>query len=249
MDYSINATAFHESLMENGYTESEEWSTISTNLHVSIFQALLMGKFDYLTYEVTKQPSKHYIVPITVTMLYLCNLAIFGVQWYTTKLQFVDNYTYWDPAFLAMSSRTPLSGATMTVGSIINTTSLVLSDGLLIWRCHNLWNCSFRIISIPVFLTIGEAGEHSSSMKSVPPKLMRSSSVAVDAILAISNIASIPIQHTPTNIPLYVFNSWTSMFVFPLSGISTTIMVARVATLSNDTKSNTTLVPLTGLQS
>ncbi|KAF9470097.1 hypothetical protein BDN70DRAFT_902389, partial [Pholiota conissans] len=40
---------------------------------------------------------------------------------------------------------------------IISATALVLADGLLIWRCFDLWNRFVYIVGIPIVLAIAEA--------------------------------------------------------------------------------------------
>ncbi|KAF9474051.1 hypothetical protein BDN70DRAFT_936945 [Pholiota conissans] len=299
-----NATAFHHgTILQAGYVVDDENSVIAANLNSSMFTALLMGiytavfggtMYAYLT----RQPSKHTLVPITVSLLYLSNLAVFSIQWYITKLQFIDNDQSRTTIFLA----TIESNQRLTAGvDIGNTISLVLSDALLIWRCFNVWSRSIRVVSIPVILVITEAVSMFTGTIAIailPPSavslrvqmgniasagvLMSACTTIITTALITSRIHSFLkhqdissrkfwhiidivvqsgavyslsvvfygaaniVQSKILNVRTFIFVLWIN-FAVPLAGMSTTLMVARVATLSDDTNISTPL-HLTGIQ-
>ncbi|KAF9474947.1 hypothetical protein BDN70DRAFT_924305 [Pholiota conissans] len=302
-----NSTALHATIVQAGYTTSDEISLIATNLNVTIFQAFLMGIYTIIFggtmyIYLTRQPSKRYVVPVSVSVLYICNIADFGLEWLSTKNQFVDNGTTRDTVFMAIDS-TPLTIA--TIGSVLNVISFVLSDALLIWRCFNLWNNSFLVISVPLFLTFAEAalmfvqtigsaivpltseslqtifnkvavagivlsacttiittiliayriqsflstqeGVSSKRFRHIIDIVVQSGAVSSLSLLifGISNIFNT--EDTLLNVNAIIFDFWTNAFVFPLTGMSTTIMVARVATLSNSTTIPSTSTNMTGI--
>ncbi|KAF9477084.1 hypothetical protein BDN70DRAFT_995196 [Pholiota conissans] len=309
MSSDLNATALHAEILSTGITVNDEISLIATNLHVAILQGLLMGIYTVIfggtmyAY-LTRESSKRYLVPITVSLLYLSNLATFGLNWYSTKFQFVNNGEDRDTVFLAtFNTQQNIAAADLA----FNIVSLVLGDALLIWRCFNLWNRSIRVISIPVFLTIAEAAlmlnqvigdaiifsesqgrdlehrlskaasagiltsacttiittflityrihsflknQHISSRKfrHIIDIVVQSGAISSITILVFGISQALPTQVDTANIHGIIFNFWMSTLVFPIAAISTTVMVARVATLSGQISNPATSVHLTGLQ-
>ncbi|KAF9476176.1 hypothetical protein BDN70DRAFT_952355 [Pholiota conissans] len=306
----FNATALHDAILQKGFSTADEKSVIATNLHVSLFQALLMGAYTVIFggtiyFYLTRQSSKRYLVPATLVLLYASNLVVFALEWYTTKLQFSDNSTNRDTVFLAIyNGQTTIA----SVCDILTMISVVLADGLLIWRCFNVWNRSLYIIAIPVLLTITEAGlllsealaniispsnftVQQNVYKAFAAGVLISSCTTIfttgliiyriysflrhkdilsqtsfwhtiDIIVQSGAIYTLSFliygvsvildyENAFATLPTLIFDFWTNSFVFPLAGISTTIMVARVATLSasdSTTSEPSTLVHLTGIQ-
>ncbi|KAF9472935.1 hypothetical protein BDN70DRAFT_937817 [Pholiota conissans] len=300
-----NATAFHHgTILQAGYVVDDENSVVAANLNSSMFMALSMGIYTVvfggtIYAYLTRHPSKHSLVPITVSLLYLSNLAVFGIQWYITKLQFINNDQSRTTLFLA----TIESDQSLAVGvDIGNAISLVLSDGLLIWRCFNVWSRSIHVVSIPVFLTFTEAVlmfTGAITVAILPPSsnslkiqmgnvtsagvLMSACTTIITTVLITSRIhsflrhqdissrkfwhvidivvqsgavyslslvfygAASIIRSEVLNVRTFIFDLWISAFALPLAGMSTTLMVARVATLSDDTNISTS-VHLTGIQ-
>ncbi|KAF9474461.1 hypothetical protein BDN70DRAFT_936647 [Pholiota conissans] len=298
-----NSTSLHQAILQAGFTDNDERVIIASALNVSMFQALLMGIYTVICggtmyAYLTRQPSKRYLVPGTVCLLYLSNLVAFGIQWNSTKSQFVDDGATRDTIFLSLLDT---QVAMFVAVTFMNAISLVLSDVLLIWRCFNLWNRSVRIISIPVFLTVAEGVSGAIGSAVNPPSALDeqvilgkvlASGIMISActtvittllityrinsflknkdissrkfrnvidivvqsglvsslsllVLGISNVitSSSPINNTQT----LIVGFWTSAFVFPLAGIATTIVVARVATLS-DNDDPAMSVHLTGIR-
>ncbi|KAF8188736.1 hypothetical protein BJ912DRAFT_968361 [Pholiota molesta] len=101
----------------------------------------------------TRSASKRYVVPVTITALFLCNIIQTGFQWYAIKLAFVDNGATRDSVFVSLFDLPKWVYVAVDIPAYVG---YVLADGLLIWRCFFVWNRSFRVISIPLFLFITE---------------------------------------------------------------------------------------------
>ncbi|KAF9473149.1 hypothetical protein BDN70DRAFT_899988 [Pholiota conissans] len=261
-----NSTTLHQAILQAGFTVNDEKLFIATNLHVMIFQALLMGIYTVIfggtmyAYLI-QQRSKHYAVTVTISILYIINIAVFSIQWYTTKFQFIDNGASRDTIFAALYYTSDTGVAAHIALDFLTVVSLVLSDGLLIWRCFNLWNRSFYVISITMFLTFVEAADSSQIRleKVAEAGTFISGCTTAIATVQIAYRIHLFLKHqeivvnilssrstTPSTQLLSVY-TWTIDFLFPLAGISTTIMVARVATLSDESNAPTS-GHLTGIQ-
>ncbi|KAF9474950.1 hypothetical protein BDN70DRAFT_936274 [Pholiota conissans] len=161
----LNLTALHQAILQSGFTVDDEKAFIAADLNTSMLQALLMGIYTvvfggtlYAYATRTRQPSKPYFIPIAISLLYISNLALFGVQWFSTKFQLVDNSETRDTMFLAIYTNTDQVAAN-TVGFIFSIIAVALIDVLLIWRCFNLWDRSIRVIFIPAFFAFTETGK------------------------------------------------------------------------------------------
>ncbi|KAF9477079.1 hypothetical protein BDN70DRAFT_934500 [Pholiota conissans] len=295
-----NVSALHQEILQLGFTINDEKSIISTTLNVFMFLALWMGIYTVIfagtmyAY-VTRNVSSRYFVPVTVSVVYLCNLAGLSMQWYITQWQFVENGQDRDTVFIATMNTPPKIS---TAVYIISLFGLVLGDSLLIWRCFNIWNHSFRVISVPVVLMVTETGElpinlgfYGVRLQNIFNRVLAAGIVIagcttilttalityrihsflehqeksrkkfqniIDIIIQSGALSSISflmlgvavILDTNTdglNVRIYNFYNWTTSFVFPLAGISSTIMIARVATLA-DESDPTTSIHLTGIQ-
>ncbi|KAF9475174.1 hypothetical protein BDN70DRAFT_957832 [Pholiota conissans] len=302
-----NSTTLHQEILQAGITVNDEKLLIATNLHVSIFLALLMGIYTVIfggtmyAYLIQKR-SKHYAVAITISVLYISNIAAFSLEWYSTKLQFIDNGASRDTIFVAIYTNGPDVAVSIAL-EILTAVSLVLGDGLLIWRCFNLWNRSVYAISITVFLTFVEAGlmltqaigtaiaptaaplqiklakviaagifvsgcntaiatvqiayrihlflKHqgmsSRKFRHVTNLVLQSGIVYSLSLLIYSVLTILMTQSTTPSAQIFSLAIWANIFVFPLAGMTTTIMVARVATLSDENNAPTS-GHLTGIQ-
>ncbi|KAF9477403.1 hypothetical protein BDN70DRAFT_881235 [Pholiota conissans] len=301
-----NATSLHDLILQLGFTVNDEKSYIATDLNVSMVAALFMGMYTIIFVGtmyayMSRGVSGRYFVPVTISTLYLCNVAYFGLEWYDTKWQFIDNGESRDTIFFSFLV-TPAK--IHTPGNIVNTVILVLSDVLLIWRCFNLWDCSYRVIAIPVLLTITETALMltqaigiaiiSSTDKEkrlnilnniaaagimvtactniittmliayrvntflrnteISPKKFRhivdivvQSAAVYSALLLVSGVSMIISLPNGADVRLLNFELWASVLALSSAGISTTIMVARVAMLT-DTSNPPTSLHLTGIQ-
>ncbi|KAF9474459.1 hypothetical protein BDN70DRAFT_936646 [Pholiota conissans] len=304
----LNSTALHQVIVLAGFTVDDEKSVIATNLNGMIFAALLMGIYTVVyggtIYKyTTREGSRSYLVPATISCLYLCNLAFFGIDWFITKQQFIDQGDDRDTVFLATVNNW---GELIVEIDFLNAATLMLSESLLIWRCFNVWDRSFRIVFVPVLLTVTEGAlmltqaigagvippsaltEETRLNKVVAAGLLMSgcSTIITTALIAyriqsflthqeisakrfrhtidvvvqsgavysfsvllygVVNILSTTADRNGMNMVLFNFGLWASNFTYYLAGMSTTIMVARVAMLSNHAN-NPTSVHLTGIQ-
>ncbi|KAF9474454.1 hypothetical protein BDN70DRAFT_924594 [Pholiota conissans] len=309
LEDELNSTALHEFVVHAGFTINDEISVIATNLNGIILAALLMGIYTVVyggtIYKyTTREGSRCYLVPATVSALYLCNLAYFGIDWSLVKQQFVNQGGDRDTVFLATVDNW---GASVIELDLLNAATLMLSESLLIWRCFNVWDRSFRIIFVPVLLTITEGAlmlaqaigagvipsnaftEETRLNTLVAVGLLMSgcSTIITTALIAyrirsflmhqgisakrFRHIIDVVVQsgaiyslsvllygiinihnnadRDGMNVVLFNFGLWASNFTFYLAGMSTTIMVARVAMLSSHTNINIpTSIHLTGIQ-
>ncbi|KAF8155095.1 hypothetical protein BJ912DRAFT_1152140 [Pholiota molesta] len=128
---------------------------IATVLHVFLMGMYIVIYIGTMYTYVRWKPSNQRIVPAILTIQCLSSTAYTSLQWYELKRQFVDNGDTLDSIFLSLYA-TPewLLLASDLAISIV----LVLADGLLIWRCFFLWDRSFRIILLPLFLLCVEIG-------------------------------------------------------------------------------------------
>ncbi|KAF9474462.1 hypothetical protein BDN70DRAFT_924596 [Pholiota conissans] len=198
----LNSTALHQAILQAGYTVDDEIAVIEASLNTEMFQALLIGIYTVvfggtMYIYLTRRVSNRIIVPAAVSMLYMINLATFGVQWYTEKWQLIDNGENRDTIFAALSqTNVPLQVAI----NVLNLTALALGDGLLIWRCFNLWNQSLRVVFIPIFLVVTEA--------------VQSGAVYSLSLL----ILAVSILHDDRlRVRVITFNFWATAFVFYLA--------------------------------
>ncbi|KAF9471343.1 hypothetical protein BDN70DRAFT_939019 [Pholiota conissans] len=304
----LNSTALHQVIVQAGFTVDDEKSVIATNLNSMILSALLMGIYTVIyggtIYKyTTREGSRGYLVPATISCLYLCNLAFFGIDWLVTKQQFIDQGDDRDTVFFATAN----NWGGLTVGvDLLSAAALVLSESLLIWRCFNVWDRSFRIIFVPVVLTVTNGAlvstqaigvgviplsaltEETRLNKVLAAGLLMSacSTIITTALIAYrirsflthQGISAKRFRHTidivvqsgavysfsllllgvvsilnttanrvGMNVVLFNFELWESNFTYYLAGMSTTIMVARVAMISSHTDTAAS-VHLTGIQ-
>ncbi|KAF8186757.1 hypothetical protein BJ912DRAFT_451579 [Pholiota molesta] len=135
-----------------------EKSTISSNLNTAILFFFLMGMYTIIYFGTiyihsTRRSSKSALVSAAITILYLSVMVGVACQWYMTKWQFVDNGDTRDSVFLSLYTIPRWSGLVTDISFYI---SIVIADGLLIWRCFFVWNRSLRIISVSLLLIIAE---------------------------------------------------------------------------------------------
>ncbi|PPQ74132.1 hypothetical protein CVT25_003590 [Psilocybe cyanescens] len=91
-----------------------------------------------------------------ISVLYLLCFLYFITEWY---------YLDW---VVVINGHTRESIFWVTVGNglqwvfvlndFLQNSLLIISDGLLIWRCYHVWGQSFRVISAPLILLVAECG-------------------------------------------------------------------------------------------
>ncbi|KAF9477077.1 hypothetical protein BDN70DRAFT_934497 [Pholiota conissans] len=297
---TLNETALQEAIMKAGFTFDDEKSLIASNLHVTIFSALFTGIYTVIfgmtMYTYLKNGVRNrYLVPVTMSIVYLCNLGILGGEWYDTKAQFVDNGMNRDTIFFSIVDGRVVDGGMLEgFSGILNAITLALSDFLLIWRCFNIWDRSIRMITIPMLLTIVEAALMLSAsigvliVPSTETSRLSSLNKAFSAgiiiagcttlistaliayrihsflkhqdiltkkfshimdiiiqsgalysasilVLGVATVLNSSIVEGHPTVLLITFNFWANSIAFPLAGIATNVMVARVTTLSDST--------------
>ncbi|KAH9475588.1 hypothetical protein JR316_0012705 [Psilocybe cubensis] len=88
--------------------------------------------------------------------LYLLSLSNFMVTWYFTDWAFVLHGQTRESIFVNTLENVPTW--IVVVEDLFTNSLLVISDGLLIWRCYHVWGRSRRMIIIPFILWAGEFG-------------------------------------------------------------------------------------------
>ncbi|KAF8186763.1 hypothetical protein BJ912DRAFT_926918 [Pholiota molesta] len=281
-----------------------ETSYINSDLNSVIFLIFLMVYFETIYVYCTKNPSKYQPVPAAITVLYLVGILYTAVQWFSTKLQFVDNGETRDSVFLAINSAPPWVPITLNVSACI---TFAIADGLLIWRCFHVWNHSLRIIllslvfliteialflvqisfeakftnstisvtlaarlnavtSAAYFMSFGttlvttaliayriysvskQQGVSSKRLKHVIDIVVQSGAVYALSQLTAALAGVVPGSTLLINTRNIAFQDFALIVNVAVAGISSTIMVARVAMLSADTTFSSTSVHLSGLQ-
>ncbi|KJA18842.1 hypothetical protein HYPSUDRAFT_44840 [Hypholoma sublateritium FD-334 SS-4] len=97
----------------------------------------------------TGKSSKNYIILAAITILYLDSVVVGLLQWVNINLLIGKRgESRKEDLLVELTSFTTsliLEEMTQYIPSIV-------ADGLLIWRCYKVWNSSFKIISLSLFL-------------------------------------------------------------------------------------------------
>ncbi|KAF8894196.1 hypothetical protein CPB84DRAFT_1304620 [Gymnopilus junonius] len=115
---------------------------------------IALKSLDHLS-TVTKQSNKSWIVIGSMSLSYLAFVIANSVQWYLTKLAFVDNGTSREAIFDTIFFGTYWG---FFLNNVCMFVIFVLADSLLIWRCYNVWNRSIRSVIFPSLLLFFEIG-------------------------------------------------------------------------------------------
>ncbi|KJA17199.1 hypothetical protein HYPSUDRAFT_206371 [Hypholoma sublateritium FD-334 SS-4] len=94
------------------------------------------------------------MVITAISLLYLVNVASTGVQWLFLKRVFITDGATRETAF---STEVQVQFLQTLLTDIFILIVFVVADGLLIWRCYNVWGKSFRVIFLPLVLVVAEA--------------------------------------------------------------------------------------------
>ncbi|KAF8886672.1 hypothetical protein CPB84DRAFT_1537540 [Gymnopilus junonius] len=97
------------------------------------------------------QSSKHRTVIGSISLSYFFSAIQTSLQWYILKKSFIDNGGAQDTivvTFMELPSWFDL------VNDISFFVAGAIANGLLIWRCYQIWNGSFRAIMLPIFFVV-----------------------------------------------------------------------------------------------
>ncbi|PPQ94166.1 hypothetical protein CVT25_003751 [Psilocybe cyanescens] len=106
----------------------------------------------------SKKPanSNHCIVHTAISMLYFLCFLNFIMDWYYINWTIVTNGNTRESMFLATVGD-GLEWISI-LNNVLQNSLLIISDGLLIWRCYHVWGQSFRVILAPLILLVMELG-------------------------------------------------------------------------------------------
>ncbi|KAF9471475.1 hypothetical protein BDN70DRAFT_901324 [Pholiota conissans] len=260
---STNGTTPDSTLSSLGYTADIERSELGTYVDIYSFGIWSLDEFVedptvYVLpglYTVIYFGTIYLYFPATITIQYLASVATFAITWYNFKWDFVSQGDSRDSIFLSLDETTFQLAITLNILSLI---ILVSGDALLIWRCFSVWGNSVRAIMVPSILIFTEAYENGSVHQAMT-KVASAGFIAaesghtkrrflniIDIIVQSGAVYSVTLIMTgassfirsdsafPMNAKLYAFENWLQALVLSISGVSTTVMVARVTTLIDD---------------
>ncbi|PPQ85449.1 hypothetical protein CVT25_006286 [Psilocybe cyanescens] len=95
------------------------------------------------------------IVLSAISTLHLLCLSQFILEWYSIDMNVVVNGDTRETIFVSTMEGGPPWAWVFSV--FLTYSSIVVSDGLLIWRCYHIWGRSLRIILVPVALFVAES--------------------------------------------------------------------------------------------
>ncbi|KDR69171.1 hypothetical protein GALMADRAFT_145576 [Galerina marginata CBS 339.88] len=246
-------------------------SVISTSLNSTMLVTFLMGIYTIVYFGSLGQriPTRSY--RWCITMLYLLCVGWFAIQWYIIKWQFVVNGSTRATVFAAI-----FDGPTWNMLVLDITTFLmyIIADGLLIWRCFYVWDRSFRIIAVPLFLLLSETALYLTTtvfeeivMKKIP--LTVQDVVTTNSLLfagyfvsfATSLMATLLIAYRVYSVSkqgtgsaqrfrriIEIMVQTAAVYSLALLGIAPTLMVARVALAAGATGHAPTTLHLSQLE-
>ncbi|KAF8876884.1 hypothetical protein CPB84DRAFT_1752311 [Gymnopilus junonius] len=226
----------------------------------------------------TKAPSqRHWMIICAISVSYLVCLIQVACQWYFDKRDILNIEVLQGTLVSALHN----SPRWLTLlNQICYFIAAALADGLLIWRCFNVWSSSIRVILLPSFFLLCEIASAANLdpspsqsetlnalvgttlLMTVATTLVTTSLIAyrmhffakenvfddtrsllkyiVEVMVqsaTVYSLATIPfatvsIIHTETHAPVLVARYYTAAFYLFTAGIAPTIMVARVALIS-----------------
>ncbi|KAH9476473.1 hypothetical protein JR316_0010385 [Psilocybe cubensis] len=138
----------------------EEDYIISGNLNGPMLYNSLMGVYTvvygstiYVYMSRAASNTRRCIVLTTISVLYLLALCNLILNWYFLDQSLVKDGDTRDTTFASMLS-TPLWFNAMF--AFLQNMSIVISDGLLIWRCYYVWGRCIKVTSILCLLLVTE---------------------------------------------------------------------------------------------
>ncbi|KJA18999.1 hypothetical protein HYPSUDRAFT_1096887 [Hypholoma sublateritium FD-334 SS-4] len=143
-------------------------SVLSTTFNSTMLGILLLGIYTTvylgtLFIYLTKKSSRNLMVLAAITIIYVCNVAQISGQWVITKTLLlmagqpkVASFSY---ALTATSH-----GWNVLLDEICVLTISGLADGLLIWRCYNVWDKSLSVIAVSSIFLLAEIGLYLSAI-------------------------------------------------------------------------------------
>ncbi|KDR81297.1 hypothetical protein GALMADRAFT_136314 [Galerina marginata CBS 339.88] len=144
---------------------SVQLSELKSLLISVVLSAFFMGIYTLVYFGTLslyyRKVSQGRIVVFAITLLYILNMGSFAFAWWFSVWSFVDNGQTREAAFSSMFN---LPRGAHIASGILAFSELLVSDGLLVWRCFHVWNRSLRVILLPLLLVAAEFGLFLSSV-------------------------------------------------------------------------------------
>ncbi|PPQ75261.1 hypothetical protein CVT26_014795 [Gymnopilus dilepis] len=125
-------------------------STLLSVLFLGIYSVIYFSSFCIYS---SKRVSRHGIVVGTISLSYAVYVVAIACEWYQIQQTVVNQGDTRDTIFTA-TLETPRWY--LLLSDICKMLMGGLADGLLIWRCYNVWNHSIRVILLPLLLLLAE---------------------------------------------------------------------------------------------
>ncbi|KAH9480014.1 hypothetical protein JR316_0006611 [Psilocybe cubensis] len=145
------------------YSVSVQESIISANINSSILLTLLMGVYTmvyggtvYVYLNEKPLNTSRRVVLSAISALYILAVLDFVLEWYFLNVTLMVHGDTREDIFRATLMDVPLWLA--IIFECIQDFMLVISDGLLIWRCYHVWGRSLKVIALPSLLWLAEIG-------------------------------------------------------------------------------------------
>ncbi|KAF9554291.1 hypothetical protein CPC08DRAFT_713033 [Agrocybe pediades] len=171
-------------------------AVIDIALNSTVFLTFLMGIYTVVYFGsvyiyLTRRSGDRQRLPIicAITILYMLCIAWFATQWFILRRQFVFNVATEKTIFTAIYNFPNWIQIVLNVTTFL---MYIIADGLLVWRCYRVWDCSFRMTAAPMFFFVGEIAFYMATLgyQQLPDPLTPKQVVIGDAILSSAYFAS-----------------------------------------------------------
>ncbi|PPQ73827.1 hypothetical protein CVT26_012142 [Gymnopilus dilepis] len=137
-----------------------EESENASNLHSTILMIFLMGVYTTVYFAtlyiyLARKTVQRFIVVTTITALYVFSVIQFACQWSLIQWEFITNGQTQDSVFVAYDISPEWINILIYISSAL---TIILADGLLIWRCYHVWDRSMRVLAFLALLWSAESG-------------------------------------------------------------------------------------------
>ncbi|KAF9476262.1 hypothetical protein BDN70DRAFT_897467 [Pholiota conissans] len=244
---NTNSTPLHDNILQAGLTVDGEKSMIAANLDSSIFLAFLMGMLTFKSFEFVDNGATRdtiflndfggqFIIAVLLSVLNVISFVLGDVLLiHSHHISSGAPYDNWDRklkhsqalllaqtiGFSIAPSLQPILNKVVAAGILLSGCTTIITTVLIIYRIHS-FSRHYEISSIK-FRHIIDIVVQSGAVYAISLLIF-----GVSGMLSGQRIVNL-------KVPTYNLDLWTTTLVLPIAGISTTVMVARVSTLSENT--------------
>ncbi|KAF9558690.1 hypothetical protein CPC08DRAFT_549836 [Agrocybe pediades] len=142
------------------FTVSQQKALISTNLNSTLLMQFLFGIYTgvfcaAVYFHETQTAFQNRIVSGTILALYIITMVVVACNWYFVNILLcLQGWTRESISVEALIASIPIADAIVT--DIASVVSMLLADGLLVWRCYGACGRSVHTYLLPVGLLIIE---------------------------------------------------------------------------------------------